>query len=165
VGGPIDGSTITCTGPPIPSGTVTNGTHHVDGLASGHYTVTIDGPRHVQNKNARMGVRAGIQHVFVRRPSSGGAGRFRRSRSDSPFGRQISIFKLIRRSRSDPAPSSGPQRRALRVRSRFSSSSEDRDLTPPPRRGHRRWALGVRSRFSSSSETVQGPRQRRTRRT
>jgi hypothetical protein len=55
-GGQIDGSTITFTGPVTRSGTVTSGTYRLDGLASGQYTVAIDGPRHVPHKTRGVGV-------------------------------------------------------------------------------------------------------------
>lgn len=75
-GGQIDGSTITFTGPATRSGTVTNGTYRVDGLASGLYTVTIDGPRHVQHKTLGVGVYASASSKFSFEVLAWGAGRF-----------------------------------------------------------------------------------------
>jgi hypothetical protein len=63
-GGQIDGSTITFTGPVTRSGTVTNGTYRLDGLTSGLYTVTIDGPRHVPHKVLGVGVHASGNFSF-----------------------------------------------------------------------------------------------------
>jgi len=60
-GGQIDGSTITFTGPAARSGTVTNGTYRVDGLASGLYTVTIDGPRHGTTVGCGAGEKGAIR--------------------------------------------------------------------------------------------------------
>jgi hypothetical protein len=75
-GGQIDGSTITFTGPATRIGTVTNGTYRVDGLAPGLYTVTIDGPRHVQHKTLGVGVYASASSTFSFEVLAWGAGRF-----------------------------------------------------------------------------------------
>ena len=75
-GGQVDGSTITFTGPVTRSGTVTNGTYRVEGLASGLYTVTIDGPQHVQHKTLGVGVYASSASTFSFEVLSWGAGRF-----------------------------------------------------------------------------------------
>jgi len=74
-GGQIDGSTITFTGPVTRSGTVTNGTYRVDGLTSGLYAVSIDGPQHVPHKTLGVGVHAS-SGTFAFEVLVWGAGRF-----------------------------------------------------------------------------------------
>jgi hypothetical protein len=75
-GGQIDGSTITFTGPVTRSGTVTNGAYRIEGLASGLYTVTIDGPRHVPHKTLGVGVYASASSTFSFEVLAWGSERF-----------------------------------------------------------------------------------------
>jgi len=63
-GGQIDGSTITFTGPATRKRDGDERHYRVDGLASGLYTATIDGPRHVQHKTLGVGVYASASSTF-----------------------------------------------------------------------------------------------------
>lgn len=82
-GGAIDGSTITFIGPVTRNGTVTNGSYQVGGLASGLYTVAIDGPQHVQHKTLGVGVYAQESRTFGFDVLVWGAGRFGVSYDDT----------------------------------------------------------------------------------
>jgi len=57
------------------SGSVTDGTYRVDGLTSGLYTVSIDGPQHVPHKTLGVGVPAS-SGTFAFEVLVWGAGRF-----------------------------------------------------------------------------------------